>query len=47
MLVQFGGAVHCFAEPDANSPPGCVYDERAARRAFGMMRSFFAERFAE
>ncbi len=46
-LVQFGGAVHCFAESDANSPPGCVYDERAARRAFGMMNAFFDERFGQ
>jgi dienelactone hydrolase len=44
-LVQFGGAVHCFAESDANSPPGCVHNERAARRAFGMMNAFFDERF--
>ena len=29
-FVNFGGAVHCFAEPDANNPPGCVYDPRAA-----------------
>lgn len=46
-LVQFGGAVHCFAESDAQSPPGCVYDERAARRAFNMMRAFFEERFGQ
>jgi dienelactone hydrolase len=46
-LVQFGGAVHCFAEADAKSPPGCVYDERSAKRAYTMMDSFFAERFAK
>ncbi|MGH8076034.1 MAG: dienelactone hydrolase family protein, partial [Lysobacter sp.] len=45
-FVNFSGAVHCFALPEANDPPGCVYNERAARRAERMMRVFFAERFA-
>src|SRR5690606_6915294 len=45
-FVDFGGAVHCFTQPASNSPPNCVYDERAAKRAFGMMRAFFDERFA-
>lgn len=45
-FVNFSGAVHCFAEPEANNPPGCVYNERAAKRAERMMRDFFAERFA-
>ena len=45
-FVNLGGAVHCFAEADAQSPPGCVYNERAAKRAFRMMRTFFAEAFA-
>lgn len=45
-FVNFSGAVHCFALPTANSPPGCMYDERATRRAERMMRVFFAERFA-
>ena len=45
-FVNLSGAVHCFAEPDQNSPPGCVYNERAATRAFNMMNDFFAERFA-
>lgn len=45
-FVNFSGAVHCFAEADANSPPGCVYNERAAKRAYEMMRDFFRERFA-
>lgn len=44
-FVNLGGAVHCFAEPDAKSPPGCVYNERAATRGFAMMRGFFAEVF--
>jgi len=45
-FVDFSGAVHCFAEPEANSPPGCVYDKRAADRAYRMLADFFAEVFA-
>lgn len=45
-LVNFGGAHHCFAEPDANRPPNCLYNKPAADRAMRMMREFFAERFA-
>ncbi len=45
-FVNFSGAVHCFALPDANKPPGCVYNDLAMRRAERMMRVFFAERFA-
>lgn len=45
-FVNLGGAVHCFAEPDANAGPGCLYNERAAKRAFRMMRDFFDEAFA-
>jgi dienelactone hydrolase len=46
-LVNFGGAVHCFTQPESNDPPNCIYDERASKRAFRMMRDFFAERFAQ
>jgi dienelactone hydrolase len=45
-FVNFSGAVHCFALESANSPPGCVYDPRSAKRAFVMMNNFFDERFA-
>ena len=45
-FVNFSGAVHCFAEPEANHPPGCVYDERAATRAYEMMEDFLEERFS-
>lgn len=45
-FVNFSGAAHCFALPEAKDPPGCVYNARAARRAERMMRVFFAERFA-
>ena len=44
-FVNFSGAVHCFAEADANRPPGCIYNERAAKRAYRMMDDFFAEVF--
>lgn len=45
-FVAFGGAVHCFAEPQAHSPPGCVYDPPVAKRAFAMMHAWLAEAFA-
>lgn len=45
-FVNYAGAVHCFAEPDAASPPNCVHDARAAARAFRAMNDFFAEQFA-
>lgn len=44
-FVNFSGAVHCFALENANSPPGCVYNERAAKRAYRMMGDFFDEIF--
>ena len=46
-FVNFAGAVHCFAESDANSPPNCVYHERSAKRAWRMMDDFFEERFGQ
>ena len=45
-FVDFSGAVHCFTQPESNNPPNCVYNERAAKRAFEMMHDFFRERFA-
>lgn len=45
-FVNFSGAVHCFALETANSPPGCVYNARAAKRAYRMMDGFLDERFA-
>lgn len=46
-FINYAGAVHCFAEADANSPPGCVYHERSARRAYRAMEDFFDERFED
>ncbi len=45
-FVNFSGAVHCFAEADANRPPGCVYHERSAQRAYRMLYAHLAEAFA-
>lgn len=45
-FVNFGGAVHCFAEADANQAPGCLYHERSAKRAYRMMNAHFAEAFS-
>lgn len=47
-FVNFSGARHCFAESDQTGEEfdWCVYDARAAGRAFEMMRDFFNERFA-
>jgi len=42
-FVNFGGAVHCFAEVQANFPPGCVYHPLAGPRAWRMMRDFLQE----
>jgi dienelactone hydrolase len=44
-FVAFGGAVHCFAEPQSNSPPGCVYDPPVAKRAFALMHAWLDEAF--
>jgi len=46
-FVNFSGAVHCFAESDAQNPPGCVYHERSAKRAYRMMADFFGDMFAK
>jgi len=46
-FVNFSGAVHCFAESDANSPPGCMYDPRAAKRAWKMLGDFLEERLGD
>jgi dienelactone hydrolase len=45
-FVNYSGAVHCFAEADANSP-GCQYHPLAAKRAYAAMEDFFDERFGD
>jgi dienelactone hydrolase len=46
-FVEFSGARHCFAEAEAkNEPPGCLYNEQAARRAYRMLDDFLNEHLA-
>jgi dienelactone hydrolase len=47
-FVNFGGAMHCFAEPDEDGSvvKGCKYHAPSYRRSLSMMRTFFAEVFA-
>src|SRR6185437_15855679 len=45
-FMVFGHTVHCFAEPSAHSPPGCVYNAKAAKRAFKLMHDWLDEAFA-
>ncbi|TJY65325.1 dienelactone hydrolase family protein [Sinimarinibacterium sp. CAU 1509] len=45
-LVRFGGAVHSFTDPDANTPGKAQYNPKAAHRAYAMMRNFLADAFA-
>ena len=45
-LIKYGGAVHSFTQPMANdNPPGAKYNERADKRSWADMKSFFAELF--
>ncbi len=44
-FTNLAGAVHCFAEFDANAGPGCQYHPRAAKRAFASMQSWLQEHF--
>jgi dienelactone hydrolase len=46
-IVNFSGAVHCFALPSAGSDPAsnCRYNQRTAQRAYRMMDNFFDEVF--
>jgi dienelactone hydrolase len=46
-FVAFGGATHCFSEPWANSPPGCVYDAPVAKRSFALMHAWLDDAFAD
>jgi dienelactone hydrolase len=46
-MVLYGGAVHAFSNPDADSYkiPGIAYNEKAARRSWEEMQRFFQEKF--
>ena len=47
-FVNFGGAVHCFAEPDEhNAVPGCNFNAAAYKRSVFLMHGFFNEAFAK
>jgi len=46
-LVQYGGAVHAYTDPNVGSDnsKGVAYNERADRRSWQAMRDFFGEVF--
>jgi len=45
-LIMYGGAVHAFTQPNPGFVnPGAKYNERADRRSWADMKSFFAEIF--
>ena len=47
-FVNFGGAVHCFAEPDEDGSvlKGCKFHPPSYRRSVRMMNNFFGDVFA-
>ena len=46
-FVNYGGAVHCFAEPDEHDTvPGCRFHAPSYRRSVALMHDFFDEAFA-
>jgi dienelactone hydrolase len=45
-ITFYGGAVHAFTQPDPGfTNPGAKYNERADKRSWEAMKSFFAEIF--
>ena len=45
-IVFYGGAVHAFTQPDPGfSNPGAKYNEKADKRSWAAMKTFFAEIF--
>ncbi|PWV64663.1 dienelactone hydrolase family protein [Plasticicumulans acidivorans] len=47
-VVQFGGVMHSFTNPDANDPDfGTVYNAQAAERSFAMFGQYLAAAFDE
>jgi dienelactone hydrolase len=46
-MVIYGGAVHAFTNPEAGNDPsrGAAYNEKADRRSWEAMRTFFTEIF--
>jgi len=48
-FVSYGNAVHSFTNPDAGNDPkkGAAYNEKADKRSWEAMKSFFKEIFGE
>lgn len=48
-MVFYGGAVHSFTNPESGNDPsrGVAYNEKADRRSWEAMKSFFAEIFGK
>lgn len=48
-FVSYGNAVHSFTNPDAGTDPkkGAAYNEKADKRSWKAMKSFFKEIFGE
>jgi len=46
-FVNFGGAVHCFSESEANFPPNCLYHPLAGPRSWKMMWQFLQEKLLD
>lgn len=46
-LIQYGGAVHSFSNPDSGNDPskGAAYNENADKRSWQAMKQFFEEIF--
>ena len=45
-FTNYGGAVHCFAEPDEHDTvPGCRYHAPSYKRSVAQMHRFFGEAF--
>ncbi|MCC6694027.1 MAG: dienelactone hydrolase family protein [Candidatus Hydrogenedentes bacterium] len=42
-MIHYGGAVHSFTDPDANTPGRAMYHEPSARRSWQAMTQFFDE----
>jgi dienelactone hydrolase len=46
-MVSYGGAVHSFTNPEAGNDPsrGAAYNEKADKRSWEAMKTFFGEIF--
>jgi dienelactone hydrolase len=44
-MIHYGGAVHSFTDPGANTAGMSMYDEPSARRSWETMKQFFEEIF--